>query len=471
MSIENTHFGADAIRAMLTSCKSIFFIGVGGVSMSSLAHISALRGYRVGGSDRTRTAITETLESRGIEVFYSHNAANVETYDAVVYTVAISEDNPEYVRALERGIPTISRSDFMGHLMTDYVNRIGVSGMHGKSTCTSMCAEVFMSAEVDPTVLSGASLASMGGCSRIGGEQHFIFEACEYMDSFLDFNPSIAVVLNTEMDHVDYFESMEHIYRSFARFAAKTVGKGCTLYNIDDAHTCTAMGYPEADGVRKLGFSVKDPTAPFFAANITIDHGRPSFDVMVEGQQFCHVALSVTGAHNVYNALAAAAAAYLCGIDGEAVARGLARFRGAGRRMEYKGKFHGADVYDDYGHHPTEVARTLEGVSQMGYDRVICVFQPHTYSRTAGLFDEFTKAFQCADMTVIADIYAAREIDTGVVSAQKLAAAIDGGRYEGDFEHIVSYLANEVGVGDVLIIMGAGDIYKMFGLMELEKGC
>lgn len=466
MSIENTHFGAQAIHTMLADCKSIFFIGIGGVNMSSLARISALRGYRVGGSDRTRTAVTEALEQKGINVFYSHDAHNMETYDAVVYTVAISEDNPEYLRARERRIPTISRSDFMGYLMMGYRNRVGISGMHGKSTCTSMCAEIFMNADADPTVLSGAAMKSMGGAFRVGGEKHFIFEACEYMDSFLDFYPTIAVILNVEMDHVDYFESIEHIHRSFARFAAKTTEGGCALYNADDRHTARVISRPEIRGVRLLGFSTKDPNATFYAAEITLDHGRPSFDVLVEGQLFCHVSLAVSGKHNVYNALAAASAAYLCGIDGASVARGLASFRGADRRMEYKGTFCGADVYDDYGHHPTEVARTLEGVSEMGYDRVVCVFQPHTYSRTAGLFREFTEAFGHADITVIADIYAAREQDTGMVSSAGLAAAIHGGHYVGDFKQIVAYLRRELKEGDVLIVMGAGDIYKMFDLMD-----
>ena len=467
MSIENTHFGAQAIQTLLLDCKSIFFIGVGGVNMSSLAHISVLRGYRVGGSDRTRTAVTERLESKGIEIFYDHDAANVESYDAVVYTVAIAEDNPEYVRARERNIPTISRSDFMGYLMTGYGNRIGISGMHGKSTCTSMCAEIFMHADVDPTVLSGAAMKSMGGAFRVGNEKNFIFEACEYMDSFLDFYPTVAVILNVEMDHVDYFESIEHIHRSFARFAAKTGSAGCAIYNADDKHTARVLERPEIRGVNLLGFSTQDPKATFFASNITMDHGRPTFDVMVEGELYCHVALAVPGKHNVYNALAASAAAFLCGIEGSAVTEGLAAFRGADRRMEYKGTFCGADVYDDYGHHPTEVLKTLEGVSEMGYERVICVFQPHTYSRTAGLFREFTEAFGPADVTVIADIYAAREIDTGMVSASGLAAAIEGGCYVGDFKNIVSYLRSCLKEGDVLIVMGAGDIYKMFGLMGL----
>ena len=467
MSTENTHFGANAIHGMLAECRSIFFIGIGGVNMSSLAHITKLRGFRVGGSDRTRTAVTEALEEKGIEIFYSHDASNIDCYDAVVYTVAISEDNPEYVQARERGIPAISRSDYMGYLMTGYENRVGISGMHGKSTCTSMCAEIFMHAKVDPTILSGAAMRSMGGAFRMGGEQHFIFEACEYMDSFLDFYPTIAVILNVEMDHVDYFESIDHIHRSFARFAAKTSPSGCALYNADDKQVLRAIARPEICGANLLAFSTKDPGATFYAANIVMDHGRPSFDVMVDGRFFCHVALAVQGRHNVYNALAASASAYLCGIEGEAVTEGLAAFCGADRRMEYKGIFCGADVYDDYGHHPTEVSKTLEGVAEMGYERVICVFQPHTYSRTSGLFREFTEAFDRADIAVIADIYAAREPDTGIVSSMGLAAAIGNGRYEGDFKGILRYLERELRDGDVLIVMGAGDIYKLFEAMNL----
>jgi len=467
MSTQNTHYGADTICRLLSPCKSIFFIGIGGVNMSSLAHICKLRGYRVGGSDRTATAVTSALEEKGIEVFYAHSAANLEQYDAVVYTVAISEDNPEYVEARRRGLPTISRSDFMGYLMTGYQNRVGISGMHGKSSCTSMCAQVFMSADADPTVLSGAPMKTMGGSFRVGGEEHFLFEACEYMDSFLDFYPTVAVILNVEMDHVDYFHSMEHIHTSFARFAGKVGHDGIALYNADDADTCQAMARPEAAGVRKLGFSLTDSSAPFFADNIRLDHGCPDFDIYVEGTLFCHATLHVTGRHHIYNALAAAASAYLCGLDGDSVARGLSDFRGAERRMEYKGVFCDADVYDDYGHHPTEIKRTLEGVAEMGYDRVICVFQPHTYSRTAGLFDDFAKSFSNADMAIIADIYAAREPDTGIVSAGKLAAAVEGGRYEGDMADIVEFLRGELKCGDVLVVMGAGDIYKMFGLMGL----
>lgn len=451
---------------MTADCKHFFFIGVGGINMSSLALITKRRGYSVSGSDRTESELTRRLSSEGIEVFYSHEASHVENADAVVYTVAISPDNPEYVRARERGIPLISRADYLGYLMTDYKNRVGLSGMHGKSTTTSMCAEVFMHAHADPTVLSGAAMRSMGGAYRIGGEENFIFEACEYMDSFLDFYPSIVVLLNIEMDHVDYFKSMEHIHRSFRRFAEKTLEGGYAVANRDDEHIKQALrGY---EG-RTVWFSVKDKNADFYAENITLEHGRPSFDIVAYGKHFCHVSLRVTGYHNIYNALATAAAAYLCGIDGEGVAEGLAAFVGAQRRMEYKGRFMGAEVYDDYGHHPTEVKTTLEGAAAMGYRRTLCVFQPHTYSRTAGLFDEFSLAFGAADEAILADIYAAREVDTGTVSAKKLAEALPNGKYVGDMDAIVSYLKETLAEGDLLIVMGAGDIYKIFKKLGFEE--
>ncbi len=460
MSTANTHFGAERIGEMLSSCNSIFFIGIGGVNMSSLAHISHLRGYRVGGSDRTRTAVTEKLEKEGLTVYYCHDAANMESYDAVVYTVAISEDNPEYVRAKERGIPLISRADYLGYLMTGYEHRIGVCGMHGKSTCTSMCAQIFMDAEVDPTVLSGAAMKSMGGASRVGGQKHFIFEACEYMDSFLDFYPTTAIILNIEMDHVDYFKSMEHIYRSFGAFAAKA---DMVIANADDENVKIALS--DFAG-KSYWFSAKDK-ADFYAANVSFSHGRAMFDMMAGDEKICRVQLAVTGEHNVYNAIAAGAAAYLSGVSGEDIAKGLANFRGAERRMEYKGKFAGADVYDDYGHHPTEVRTTLHGASEMGYRRLVCVYQPHTYSRTIGLFEEFKKAFGDADEAIIADIYAAREINTGEVSAKKLADALPNGNYVGNMEEIRDYLVKAVSPEDLILVMGAGDIYKLFGLMGL----
>ena len=466
MSTPNTHFGAENIEAMLKECKSIYFIGIGGINMSSLAHISHLRGFRVGGSDREKTALTERLADTGIEVFYSHDAKNMESYDAVVYTVAISPENPEYVRAHELGIPCISRADYLGYLMLGYNNRIGVSGMHGKSTCTSMCATVFMAGGADPTVLSGAELDAMGGAYRIGESENFIFEACEYMDSFLDFNPSTAIILNIEMDHVDYFKSMEQIYKSYSDFAAITGENGTVIANADDENVARALtGYSG----RIITFGVLDGEADYSAINIRYPNGFAEFDVMHAGEFVFHVKLSVTGEHNVYNALAAFAAGHIAGLEPEKIAEGLCAFRGAKRRMEFKGKVNGALVFDDYGHHPTEVASTLEGVAKRGADRVFCVFQPHTFSRTHALMNDFSKSFEAVDGVYIADIYPARETDNLGISGKTLAIRIGNkAEYISGFENIANVLNSELREGDILVVMGAGDIYKVFDYLNFD---
>lgn len=467
MATPNTHFGAENIALMLKDCKSIYFIGIGGINMSSLAHISHLRGYRVGGSDREKTALTERLKSEGIEIFYGHAAENIESYDAAVYTVAISPENPEYMRAIERGIPCISRADYLGYLMLGYENRIGVSGMHGKSTCTSMCATVFMAGGADPTVLSGAELDAMGGAYRIGESENFIFEACEYMDSFLDFNPSTAIILNIEMDHVDYFKSMEQIYRSYSDFAAITGENGTVIANADDHNIPFAL---ENYRGRVVTFGVKTKSADYTAINIRYPQGFAEFDVMHAGEFVSHVKLSVTGEHNVYNALAAFATGHISGLDPERIADGLKAFGGAKRRMEFKGKVHGALVFDDYGHHPTEVATTLEGVAKRGAERVICVFQPHTFSRTHALMNDFAQSFDSVNAVYVADIYPARETDNLGISGKTLAIRIgDKAEYVSGFENIARELNSTLREGDILVVMGAGDIYKVFDYLEFDR--
>jgi UDP-N-acetylmuramate--alanine ligase len=451
---------------MLAGARSIFFAGIGGINMSSLALISQLRGYRVGGSDCTKTETTQKLEEAGITVFYGHDSSNIAGYDVFVYTVAISPENPEYIAAQRKGIPCISRADYLGYVMTGYGNRIGVSGMHGKSTCTSMCALAFIEAQGDPTVLSGARLDAMGGAYRIGGDEFFVFEACEYMDSFLDFNPTTAIILNIEMDHVDYFKSMAQIRRSFANFASITGKSGKCIYNSDDENArLVIMSYTG----KAISFAVNDQLADYHAENVSLTHGRPSFDVCAFGNVIAHIDLSVSGRHNIYNALAAFAAAVESGLDPQSAARGLSNFTGAGRRMEYKGSLGGAAVYDDYGHHPTEIKTTLGGVRETGCNNLICVFQPHTYSRTAELFDDFAASFSAADEVIIADIYAARESDNLGVSAQKLAAAIgEKAKSISGFDRIAKRLTEAARPGDTVVVMGAGDIYKVFPLLDLQ---
>ncbi len=472
MAIENTHYGASKIDKMLKDVKKIYFIGIGGINMSSLAHITHIRGYRVGGSDRTRTALTDRLSQTGIAINYDHLAKNIADYDAVVYTVAISADNEEYTAALKRGIPCISRADYLGYIMTGYKNRIGVSGMHGKSTCTSMCAETFMSAGADPTVLSGAELASMGGAYRVGREENFIFEACEYMDSFLDFNPTVAVILNIEMDHVDYFHSIAQVRSSFARYADLTGEYGYAVMNADDENVRIALsGYVG----NKVSFGINSEDCDFKAQNIKNTNGYYEFDVFFKKEYFCHIKLSVTGYHNIYNSLATVTVSHICGLLPKDIEKGLAEFKGAVRRMDFKGKVRGADLYDDYGHHPTEVKTTLEGASALCHSRekrLICAFQPHTYTRTKEFLDDFAKAFNSADRVLTVDIYSARETDTLGVSSELLAALIgEKAKYCGSFRRTADAILEEAREGDVVIVMGAGDIYKVFDELgdEIKK--
>ncbi len=467
MAIENTHFGAERIAETLRDCKSVFFIGIGGISMSSLARMTAHEGFLAGGSDRVETPLTRSLEASGIRVFYGHDAARIDAYDAVVYTVAIAADNPEYLAAQAQGKPLISRADYLGYLMTRYRARVGIAGMHGKSTCTAMCADIFLRGG-DPTVLCGAELPALDNSTcRIGGERsHFVFEACEYMDSFLDFNPTLAVILNIGMDHVDYFHSMEQIRTSFLRYAERTGKDGTVLYNADDDESVTAM---KLFAGQHVTFGL-ERQADFTARNIRQEKGVCAFDFCRDGQTVCRVSVRTTGRHNVYNALAAASAATLCGLSPVTVREGLAGFAGLRRRMEYKGRLpNGAAVYEDYGHHPDEIKATLKGAKELGFSRVLCAYQPHTFSRTAGLLDEFSTAFAEANRVLFADVYAARETNIYGVTSQTLADRVgESARYCGSFEAVAEAITEEAHADDLVIVMGAGDIFKVFDFLHLQ---
>ncbi len=465
MSTPNTHIGAIEIHRIMSENrdKEIFFLGAGGIMMSSLALLTKRAGYMTRGSDRSRSALTEKLENSGITMFYGHSENNLgENCGAVVYTVAVSPDNPEYSEAQRRRIPTISRADYLGYIMTEYKKRIGIAGMHGKSTCTSMCAEIFLDAakeHSEPTIVSGAEYESMQGAYHLGEHENFIFESCEYMDSFLDFNPTVAVLLNAEMEHVDYFKNIEHIRASFAKYAALVGENGVVIYNADDANIAISVSNVNA---RKISFGLKNE-ADFTAENVQSCQYPMEFDVIHQGKPMGHITLPARGIHNVYNALAAFAAAYECGMSPEEIAYGLGNFKGAKRRMEYKGVVGGAEIYDDYGHHPTEIGATLEGVKTSCDGRVVCVFQPHTYSRTAALADKFADAFECADKVILTDIYAARETNESGITSAKLAEMIgDKAAYGGDLDATAVCLRSEIREGDTVIVMGAGDIFKLF---------
>ncbi len=466
MSLQNTHFGAAKIKELAKNAHGVFFVGIGGINMSSLAHITHSVGKRVAGSDRMKTALTERLCSEGIEIFYAHDAKNIEGFDLLVYTVAISEDNPEYRAAKERGIPCVSRADYMGYLMSEYEWRIGVSGMHGKSSTTSMCAHVLIEANKDPTVLSGAELCEMGGAYRVGGRKYFLFEACEYMDSFLDFSPTLSVVLNIEMDHVDYFKSMEHIKRSYRSFA--DIANICVA-NFDDENVREAL---EGYGGELITFGIENE-ADLTAVNIKSGERGYSFDLVVRGKTAEHITLNVAGRHNIYNALATAAALSAYGVEMHDIARALASFSGAARRMEYKGSYGGARIFDDYGHHPTEIKTTLEGVRSTTRGRLFCVFQSHTYSRTAALFEDFADSLAVADRVFITDIYSARETDTLGVTPELFAKKVEKRGVRADavhsFKEAAARLCAELTHGDIAVVMGAGDVYHTFEYIDFDE--
>lgn len=466
MSVENTHFGASKTEEMLKGCLSVYFIGIGGINMSSLALITLKRGYRVGGSDRQRSPLTDQLASEGIEVFYEHRADNLDGYDAVVYTVAISEDNPEYIRAKECGKPLISRADYLGYVMSDYGYRIGVCGMHGKSTATSMLSQIFVGAEYDPTVMCGASVPVIGGAYRIGGGEDFIFEACEYMDSFLDFYPNIAVILNIEPEHMDYFKDLGHILASFRKFSDICGTDGVTVANADDDNVKIAL---EGASTPVFTFGIESD-ADARAVNISHKNGYYTFDVIINGNIYCHTSLSVVGRFNIYNALAALSVAYLRGIDGNEASSRLEGFKGAERRMEKRGKLLGADVYSDYAHHPTEIRATLQSAAEMTEGRVFCVFQPHTYSRVYAFLDSMCEALALADRVLMIDIYPARETDTKGMSSALIAERIgDKATYCETYGRATDILHSELRPDDTLIIMGAGSIISYFDCLELDS--
>ena len=448
---------------MLRGGKKLLFIGVGGVSMASLAELALMDGFQVVGSDRVESPRLARLRESGAEIFLGHDATHAKDVDAAIYTVAIGEENPEYLALLEAGKPLISRADYLGYVMTRYQTRIGIAGMNGKSTTTAMCGHILRGAG-DPTVFCGAEAESLGGAACLIGRerQQLVFEACEYKDSFLDFSPTVAVILNVGMDHVDYFESLEQIKGSFRKYAELTPADGVVIANADDENTMEAL----KDCQRKLVTYGLAEGAEFRATQIRSIGGCRKFVFERNNEKLCEISLRQCGEYQIYNALAAATAAYICGVEPEIISSQIATFVGVRRRMEYKGMLNGGVVYDDYAHHPSAIEVALKGASEMGYRRVLCVYQPHTYSRTAGLFEEFTTAFELADRIYFADIYAAREINVSGVTSEKLAKSVgDHATYCGDFETVAECLKRDAREGDVILIMGAGDIDKVFELL------
>ncbi|MCR5826426.1 MAG: UDP-N-acetylmuramate--L-alanine ligase [Oscillospiraceae bacterium] len=440
--------------------------GIGGVSMSPLAEVLHSMGLVVQGSDMNDGPAAAHLRALGIDVRIGHSAENLGNCDFVVRTAAIHDDNPEISGAVARGIPVFERAEAWGAIMKGYRNALCISGTHGKTTTTSMATHIFMAAQKDPTVMIGGTLELLHAGYRVGKGDTIIAESCEYCNSFLRFFPTIAVILNVEADHLDFFKDLADVERSFRRFAALTPSDGHVVANADDSGTReTLADFPR--GV--FWFSLADENADCHTANLVWTDGLPRFDIVVHGETYAHVALNVGGTHNVMNALAAAAGAYLLGLPGEAVERGLADFHGAGRRFEKKGEYRGAAVYDDYAHHPGELHALLTMARALPYRRIVCAFQPHTYSRTHALFDDFVRELRQPDVLVLAEIYAAREKNDLGISSSDLAAQIPGAVYCPTLAAVTETLRAAAQPGDLILTVGAGDIYKAGEALLREK--
>ena len=443
--------------------QSIHFIGIGGISMSGLAEILMKEGFTVSGSDAHETSLTDQLEADGARIYYGQRAENIrDGLDAVVYTAAVHPDNPEYQEVMRRGIPMLSRAELLGQMMKNYRHALAVAGTHGKTTTTSMITEILLAADLDPTISVGGILHSIGGNIRVGGQELFVTEACEYTNSFLSFFPTMEVILNVEEDHMDFFKDLADIRRSFRLFAEKLGPEGLLVISSD------IPDYEEL--CRDLPCRVvtvgRSGDSDYSAADIVWDQwGRPAFTLMKKGQPAGRLRLGVPGEHNISNALAAVAAAEALEVPVKAVEEGLAGFTGTERRFEKKGEIGGVTVIDDYAHHPREIAATLKTAAACPHKQVWCVFQPHTYSRTRAFLEEFAKALCLADQVILADIYPARETDTLGVSSRDIAERIRemGGNvhYFPSFDEIETFILENCSTGDLLITMGAGDIVKV----------
>ena len=438
---------------------SIHLIGIGGVSMSGIAQMLLNEGCIISGSDRSNSAITDKLENLGIKVFIGHDSKNITNCDLVVYSAAISETNPERVRAKELGIPQIDRAEMLGIIMKDYDCPICISGTHGKTTTSGMLTHIFMECGKNPTVTVGGELDIIHGNAHIGGKEFFIAEACEYHQSFLRFFPKISVITNIEADHLDYFKDLDHIIDTFRSLALLTPKDGALIINGEDENIKKAVAGVDRNIITFGIHGNFDYTIDNMSHN---GYNQYTFSVCKKGTAVGEIRLSVPGTHNVYDALAAFATADYLGLDCDNVCDSLYRFGGTHRRFETRGIMGGIVIVDDYAHHPTEIAATLSAARDMKYENIWCLFQPHTYTRTYNFFDDFVKVLSESNANIIiTDIYAAREADTGLVSAQQLANAIPNAVYKKTFTDATEFIKAHAKRGDIVITMGAGDVYKV----------
>lgn len=439
-----------AVKQFIQPGRRVHLVGIGGVSMRPLGLVLQGMGLTVTGSDMNSSVSTDELIAHGIHVEIGHRAENVQGAECIIRTAAAHNDNPEIQAARAAGIPIFERAQAWGVIMQAYKHAICISGTHGKTTATSMMTHILMAAQWDPTVMIGGYLPMLHAGHRVGHGDAIIMESCEYCDSFLNFCPTLAVILNIEADHLDYFKDLKDIEDSFHQFAE--LATDCIIANGDDANTVEALR-----GMKYITFGFEE-TDRVRAVEVSQDFHH--FDVECDGKFYCHLDLRVPGRHNVLNALAASAAAWRLGIPGEAVQRGLATFTGADRRMQFKGKINGADIYDDYAHHPGELAATIDAVRSMGYKRIVVAFQPHTYTRTRALFQDFVRELKKPDVVVLAEIYAARERNTVGISSRDIQQQIPGALYCETLPEVTEQLRAIAQPGDIILTVGAGDIYR-----------
>ena len=438
------------LKKYLTPGTHVHLVGIGGVSMRPLGLVLKGMGLHITGSDMNTSVSTDELIAKGIDVAIGHRAENIEGAACIIRTAAAHNDNPEIAQARLKGIPVFERAQAWGVIMQAYRNAICISGTHGKTTTTSMMTHVLMEAQWDPTVMIGGELPLLHAGHRVGQGDTILLESCEYCDSFLNFFPTLAVILNVEADHLDYFKDLQDVQKSFRQFAM--LSSGGVLANGDDLHTAQALR-----GLDYVSFGLGEKNR-VRAVNICPDWRH--FDVQCDGEFYCHLDMEVIGRHNAMNALAAAGTAWILGIPGDITARGLHAFHGARRRMELKGEYNGAKVYDDYAHHPDELAATIAAVRTMPEcKRMVVAFQPHTYTRTKALFDDFVRELQKPDVVVLAEIYAARERNTVGISSKDLLKHIPGAIYCETLPEVTEQLKKIAQPGDVILTVGAGDIY------------
>ncbi|MBQ7266444.1 MAG: UDP-N-acetylmuramate--L-alanine ligase [Firmicutes bacterium] len=441
--------------------EKIHFIGIGGISMSSLAEILLSEGKKITGSDGVASPITKHLASLGVDISIGQKKENIKgDEDLIVYTAAVSEDNEELIQARKSKAEVIDRAELVGRMMLEYHHPISVAGTHGKTTTSSMLSEVFLKAGKNPTISIGGILPSIGGNYKVGGKDFFVLETCEYSDSFLKFHPYSAIILNVDADHLDYFKNLDNIYRSFNKFAK--IVPGSLVINNDIERLSEVL-----EGVKANIITYgKDEKADWYPLNVQYDEkGHGEYDIYFKGEYKNRVKLSIPGYHNVLNSVAVYALADSFGIDPENIKEGISAFEGTDRRFQFKGEFNGVKVIDDYAHHPTEIDATINSARSNDIEKLHIIFQPHTYTRTLSLLDDFASVLKKADDVILLDIYASREKDTGLVSSRDLEKKIKdmGGNvtYCESFEK-AGILAKECcKKGDMLITMGAGDVYKI----------